>query len=56
MNNLFKYLGTCILLVGLFILAIPTFTGSLTNSILLIGLGVVILGYLTHIILGRKVE
>jgi uncharacterized membrane protein HdeD (DUF308 family) len=56
MNNLFKYLGICILIIGLLILAIPTFTASLTNSILLIGLGVVILGYLTHIILGKRVE
>ena len=56
MNNLFKYLGICILIIGLLILAIPTFAGGRTNSILLIGLGVIIVGFLTHIILGKRAE
>jgi hypothetical protein len=56
MNNLLKYLGVFILLIGVAILAIPNFTGGINNTILLSGLGIIILGYLTHIFLNRRVE
>jgi uncharacterized membrane protein HdeD (DUF308 family) len=56
MNNLFKYLGVIILLIGVAILAIPSFTTGTSNTILLSGVGIVILGYILHIYLNRKVE
>ena len=56
MNNLFKYLGVIILFVGVIILAIPALTGSMSNTLLLSGLGIIILGYLLHIVLGKRVE
>jgi hypothetical protein len=56
MDNLFKHLGVIILLIGVAILAIPAFLNAVTNVILLSGMGVIILGYLTHIFLNRKVE
>jgi hypothetical protein len=56
MNNLFKYLGVIILLAGVAILAVPAFLGSVNNTILLSGIGVIILGYLAHIYFNKKVE
>jgi hypothetical protein len=54
MSNVLKYLGTVILLIGVAILAVPALTGGLSNNILLVGLCVVIAGYLVHITLGRR--
>jgi hypothetical protein len=56
MNNLFRYLGVIILLIGVAILAIPAFLNSVTNVILLFGGGIIILGYVTHIALNRRLE
>ncbi|MDR2811339.1 MAG: hypothetical protein LBB84_12450 [Tannerellaceae bacterium] len=56
MSNLFKYLGVIILLIGVAILAIPALSNGVNNTILLSGSGVIILGYLVHIILNRKLE
>jgi hypothetical protein len=57
MNNLLKYLGVIILLIGVAILAVPVFlSGAVTNVILLTGFGIIVLGYLTHIYLNKKVE
>jgi uncharacterized membrane protein HdeD (DUF308 family) len=57
MNNLLKYLGVILLIIGVIILALPTFTGRGTsNLILLIGLSAILIGYVAHIILNKKVE
>jgi hypothetical protein len=57
MNSLLKYLGVIILLIGVIILALPTFTGGRTsNLILLSGLAAIVIGYFAHIILNKKVE
>jgi uncharacterized membrane protein HdeD (DUF308 family) len=56
MNNLFKYLGVIILLLGVIILVIPALTQAVNNTILLIGLATIILGFLAHIVLNRRVE
>ncbi|GAB6394911.1 MAG: hypothetical protein MdMp024_1223 [Bacteroidales bacterium] len=58
MNNLIKqHLGVIILLIGVVILAAPYFfANTLSNTLLLIGVGVIIGGYLTHIYLNRKIE
>jgi len=56
MNTLLKYLGVLVLLIGVGILAVPTITGNLSNTTLLIGLVIIIAGYLGHIFFNRKFE
>lgn len=56
MNELVKYLGVIVLLIGVIILAVPAISGGLTNTILLAGLGVIILGYIGHIVINKKME
>ncbi len=56
MNEIIKNLGVILLLVGVIILAVPALTGGMTNGILIAGLGVIILGYLGHIVINKKVE
>lgn len=56
MNELVKNLGMIVLLIGVLILAVPAITGGLTNAILLTGLGVIVLGYIGHIVINKRVE
>ena len=56
MSTILKYLGVLILLIGVLILAVPTLTGSLSNTILVAGLAVIIIGYFAHIILNKKFQ
>lgn len=44
------------LLVGVVILAVPFLTGNMTNGILLTGLVVIVIGYLSHIVINKRVE
>ena len=54
MNELLKNLGVIILLIGVIILAVPAVSGGLSNTILLTGLGLIILGYLSHIVINKR--
>jgi hypothetical protein len=54
MSNVLKYLGVLILLIGVVILAVHAMTGAVSNSILLAGLGIIIIGFLLHIVIGRR--
>ena len=56
MNEFLKYLGVIVLLIGVAILAVPALTGGMTNSILLTGLTLIIVGYLGHIALNKRFE
>ena len=56
MNELIKNLGVIVLLIGVIILAVPAITGVVTNTILIAGLGVIILGYIGHIVINKKME
>ena len=56
MNELIKNLGVIVLLIGVIILAVPALTGGISNSILLTGLGLVLLGYFGHIVINKRVE
>lgn len=56
MNELIKNLGVILLIIGVVILAVPALTGGMTNAILLTGLGIIILGYLGHIVINKRVE
>lgn len=56
MSAIVKNLGVIILLIGVIILAVPAITGGMSNTILVIGLAVIILGYLGHIFLNKKVD
>lgn len=54
MNTLLKYIGVVVLLIGVAILAIPFLTGGMSNTILMTGLVVMLIGYFGHIILNKK--
>jgi hypothetical protein len=54
MNVLLKNLGVIILLIGVAILAVPALTGGMSNSVLIAGLVVVLIGYFGHIFLNKK--
>ncbi len=56
MSELIKNLGVIVLLIGVVILVVPFLTGGMNNSILLSGLGVIILGYLSHIFINKRIE
>lgn len=56
MDELIKNLGVIVLIIGAAVLAVPFFTGGMTNSILLTGLGLVLLGYFGHIVINKRVE
>ena len=54
MNELLKNLGVIVLLIGVIILAVPAINGGLSNTLLLTGLGVIILGYIGHIVINKR--
>ena len=54
MNELIKNLGVIVLIIGAAVLAVPFFNGGLSNTILLTGLGVIILGYIGHIVINKR--
>lgn len=56
MSAILKYLGVLILIIGVAILAIPSLTGGQSNTLLAVGLVVIIIGYMAHIFLNKKVE
>ncbi len=56
MSELVKNLGVIVLLIGVVILAVPALTGGMTNAILLSGLVVIVIGYLSHIVINKRVE
>lgn len=56
MNVLVKYLGVILLLIGVAILAVPAIIGGTTNSSLLIGLAIMLVGYIGHILLNKKFQ
>ena len=56
MNTLMKGLGALILLIGVGILTIPVITEAPNNTILLIGLVIIVFGFVLHIFLNKKFE
>ena len=56
MSELVKNLGVIVLLIVVIILAVPAITGGVTNTILIAGLAVIILGYVGHIVINKKME
>ena len=56
MNELMKSLGVIVLLIGVAVLAVPALTGGMSNSVLLLGIGLIILGYLGHIAVNKRFE
>ena len=51
-----KYLGVLILLVGIAVMTVPTIMENPNNTYLLVGLLLVIGGYLSHIFLNKKIQ
>ncbi len=56
MNGFVKNIGVFVLLIGAAILAVPFFKGGLTNTLLMVGMATMIVGYLGHIVINRKAE
>ena len=56
MNELIKNLGVLVLIIGVVVLAVPFFTGGMTNGILLGGLALVVFGYLGHIVINKRMD
>lgn len=56
MNELMKYLGVLIVIIGVAILAIPQFLGSTTNTTLATGLVVIIVGIISYILLNKRIQ
>ena len=56
MNELVKNLGVIVLLIGVIILAVPAITGGVTNTILIAGLAIIIISYIGHIVINKKVQ
>lgn len=54
MDELIKNLGIIVLLIGVIILAIPTMAGGMNNTILITGLVIIIVGYISHIVINKK--
>lgn len=51
-----KYAGVLILLIGVAVLVVPTFMGISSNTFLLAGLAIILVGFLGHIFLNKKFE
>ncbi len=49
-----KYIGALILLIGAVLLVVDGVTANNSNTLLLSGLTLVVLGYIAHIIINRK--
>lgn len=56
MKELLKYLGVFILLIGVLILAIPSIQGTVSNTLLCVGLVVMLIGYISYIVINKRVE
>ncbi len=56
MKQLIKYLGVIVLLVGVVFLAIIGTQGIKDNGLLLVGLGIIVLGYIGHIVINKRLE
>jgi len=50
-----KYLGVLILIIGVAVLTVPTIIDKPSNSYLLIGIFLIVGGYLGHIFLNKKI-
>jgi len=51
-----KYLGVLVLLIGVAVLIVPTMIGKPSNTYLLAGMAIILVGFLGHIILNKKIE
>jgi len=55
--NALKYLGVLVLIIGVVILAVPYLTGgTVSNTILMSGIILIIVGYFSHIFLNKKIQ
>jgi hypothetical protein len=56
MKELLKYLGLFVIIIGVVILSVTVYKQSHSNSILVISLILVALGFLGHILLNRYLD
>lgn len=56
MKEFLKNLGAIILLIGVIVLAVPAIGGGMSNTILATGLLLIVVGYISFIVINKKVE
>jgi hypothetical protein len=56
LGTLLKNAGLLIILIGVIILGVVVFSGAQTNGTLGLSLGLIIVGLLAHIVIGKLVE
>ncbi|MDR1336278.1 MAG: hypothetical protein LBK22_05575 [Tannerella sp.] len=56
MSTVLRYLGACVQLAGVAVLAIPAIGAGVTNTHLAVGLSLIVAGYLVHIVLNKILE
>ena len=56
LRTLLKSAGLLIILIGVIILGVVVFSGSQTNASLALSLGLIIVGLIAHIAIGKMVE
>ena len=56
MNQLVKYLGIILVLVGVIVLVLHSLVENATNTYLWIGLGAVVAGIITHIVMQKRLK
>ncbi|MDA3868255.1 MAG: hypothetical protein PF489_16095 [Salinivirgaceae bacterium] len=56
MKSLLKNLGIIVILIGAVILAITMLSGSVSNVPLAIGGGVIVIGLIAQVVIGRYVD
>lgn len=56
LNDILKNLGLMIILAGVIVLSIVVFKNTQTNTSLGVSLLLIVVGLLTHIFVGRKVD
>lgn len=54
MKNFAKYIGIILVLAGVLAFAIPGFMHQTTNTTLLIGISLEVIGFILHIVLNRQ--
>lgn len=54
MTNFIRYIGVILVLVGVLVIAVPALRGATTNTTLIVGIVLELLGFILHIVLNRK--
>lgn len=56
LKELLKNAGLLIIMIGVIFLGVVVFTGVQTNSMLGLSLGLIVVGLLAHIVIGKMID